>query len=317
MGIDEAGYGPILGPLVVSATAFDVRAEAAGECLWTTLNASVKSTACAGDTRIPVLDSKVLFRRKQGLRPLERSVLAVLGAWRPLPPTLDGLLKQLCPDVVGQLREYAWYAASDRPLPIRADLGGIRIAAARLERDMRDRSVQIAGLWSEVLLEGHYNRLVGSTDNKAVVLLGLTLRLIQRVADAFPDRELRVFVDKQGARDHYQRPLMRCFEGRRLRVIAEGRDHSAYELTHDAQRPWRISFHQSGESHHFTVALASMFSKYIREALMQCFNDFWTERAPGVKPTAGYYLDGLRFLRDIEPHIRQLGVARERLVRSR
>jgi len=65
------------------------------------------------------------------------------------------------------------------------------------------------------------------------------------------------------------------------------------------------------------VALASMLSKYLREALMRRFNTFWARYMPEVPPTAGYYGDGARFLRDIEPARRKLGIADEQLIRCR
>jgi hypothetical protein len=65
------------------------------------------------------------------------------------------------------------------------------------------------------------------------------------------------------------------------------------------------------------VALASMLSKYLRESLMRRFNAFWAGHMPEVAPTAGYYNDGTRFLRDIDSKRRQLGIADEELIRSR
>jgi hypothetical protein len=65
------------------------------------------------------------------------------------------------------------------------------------------------------------------------------------------------------------------------------------------------------------VALASMLSKYLREAMMRRFNAFWARHRPEVAPTAGYYVDGERFLRDIEPERRRLGIADAELIRSR
>ena len=254
IGIDEAGYGPILGPLVISAAAFEVPTSSAKACLWETLKTSVSPTTSSRKSRIPILDSKKLFCRGNGLAKLERSVLAVMTAWRGLPPSLHGLLGLLCPDLPVKLRDYPWYRDADPALPREADAGGIRLAASMLLRDLDCHSFSVAGLWSEVLPERHYNRLVNSTQNKAVVLSGLTLRLMQRVADAYPDRELHFAIDKQGAREVYGPLLLRAFEDKRLKVLDERPEHSAYELT-GRNSGWRVSFSQSGESRHLLVAL--------------------------------------------------------------
>ncbi len=315
-GIDEAGYGPILGPLVVSASAFVVPSTLADTPLWDVLRMSVSRTASSRGTGIPILDSKKLYHRKAGLAKLERSVLSAIKAWRGLPDSLERLLGLLCREVIPLLKEYAWYRDANPTLPMAADSGGIRIAGKLLSRDLDEQSCQLAGCWSEVLPEGHYNQLIDSTNNKAVVLSGLTLRLIQRIADAFPDRELRITIDKQGGRDHYAPMLLQAFEDRRLKIIEESSLSSAYILSGRTAN-WRISYHQGGESLHMPVALASLVSKYLRELLMACFNDYWARNVPDLKPTAGYYQDGKRFLRDIDPHLQRLGIQKDRLIRQR
>ena len=247
VGIDEAGYGPILGPLVVSAAAFEAPAAEKNLALWDILSRSVSRTRTARRGRVPILDSKILYHGPDGLERLERSVLAVIGAWRGLPPSMHGLFSLLCPELIGRLREYPWYEDADSALPTEADLFGIRVAARLLAQDLAAKSLRLAGGWAEVLPEGHYNRLVNRTQNKAVVLSDLTLRLIQRVSDTYPDRELRICIDKQGGRAHYGAMLLRSFEDRHLKVIEETDKHSAYELT-GSRTQWRISFCQSGES---------------------------------------------------------------------
>jgi hypothetical protein len=50
---------------------------------------------------------------------------------------------------------------------------------------------------------------------------------------------------------------------------------------------------------------------------MKRFNSFWKDHIPGVPPTAGYYGDGGRFLRDIELKRKELGIEDFAMVRSR
>ena len=78
-----------------------------------------------------------------------------------------------------------------------------------------------------------------------------------------------------------------------------------------------ITFVEKAEAQCLPVAVASMLSKYLREGLMRRFNGYWTSHLPELVPTAGYYGDGSRFLRDIEQKRRELGVQDDRLVRCR
>jgi hypothetical protein len=50
---------------------------------------------------------------------------------------------------------------------------------------------------------------------------------------------------------------------------------------------------------------------------MNLFNRFWTDRQPGLKPTAGYPNDAVRFKADIAALQKQLGITDEILWRSR
>jgi hypothetical protein len=78
-----------------------------------------------------------------------------------------------------------------------------------------------------------------------------------------------------------------------------------------------LSFRAKGESHALPTALASMTCKYLRELFMSGFNAWWCGKIPSLRPTAGYYGDGTRWLTEVEPHLERLGVRREELVRSR
>jgi hypothetical protein len=107
IGMDEAGYGPNLGPLVVAASAWEMAEEKGSgfgvrgsglkaEGNSSTSVAPVKGAALsrcdlyrllrrvvvkgASDSHVAIADSKALYKPGSGLRQLERGVHAVLGA---------------------------------------------------------------------------------------------------------------------------------------------------------------------------------------------------------------------------------------------
>jgi ribonuclease HII len=315
-GIDEAGFGPLLGPLVVSATAFRVPDERVDRCLWDTLVASCSCDIERSGRRLAIADSKKLYRARGDLSLLERSVLVMLGALTKSPRTWRGLLDEIAPKATAALEAYPWYAVTDLPIPVGEGVGDIPTRANALRRDLADNRVELLGVLCEPLPEGHYNRLVGSTNNKSVALLGLALRLVDRIFRSGWDERVRIGVDRLGGRMHYREPLQTAFPGFDLRIVEETAQRSAYRLAGEG-RVCRIEFVVGGEDRFFAVALASMVSKYVRELYMRVFNDYWCRQHAGLKPTAGYFTDAKRWLRDAAPALKRLSVDRNTLVRMR
>lgn len=325
VGIDEAGYGPLLGPLVVSAVAFDVPASLLGSAqdggdgpdLWKILSATIARKPNLRRPRLAVADSKLLHGKVEtptGVGLLERAALTFLAVADRRPTTLRGLLRVVCPDVLPALAEYPWYTAADIELPVDCSPGDIATQANALRGNMTGTGVRFLGAWVEVLPEGHFNRLVGATHNKAVVLFTQNARLMQRIADRLGHRTLHIWADRHGGRTSYLRPLMRAFDDAQLEVVDESPERSSYRLT----RPcgcWNLRFVTKGETRHLPIALASIFSKYIRELFMACFNRYWCGQMPDLRPTAGYSQDGRRFLSDIGSILERQGLDRTRLVR--
>ncbi len=314
-GIDEAGYGPLLGPLVVSASVFEIPDDQADQSLWELLRDSVSRELRKRDPRLAIADSKKLHRGEQGLANLERAALSSLMAAGGPPETLQALLNRVAPGTAAAAAEYPWYAGLDMPLPLVCEPTELAMHANALKRSLAVVHGELLGALCEPLLEGHYNRLVDKTRNKSVVLLGLTLRLIQRIAGAHADGAVRFYVDRQGGRTRYGRWLMTSFNGHHLKIIEESTQRSAYEMTSPQSR-WRIEFAKRGEDHYLPVALASIFSKYVRELFMHRFNAYWQQHVPDLKPTAGYYTDGQRFLADVEAHVQRQRIDSSMLVRQ-
>ena len=61
----------------------------------------------------------------------------------------------------------------------------------------------------------------------------------------------------------------------------------------------RIHFCIKADTKYLTVALASMVSKYLREVMMESLNRHFCELCPELKPTAGYWQDGQRFMKNL------------------
>ena len=315
-GIDEAGLGPLLGPLVVSGTAFRVPDSRIYDCLWETLDETCTSSISRDTRRLAVADSKQLFRGRASLAPLERAVLVTLAVNGCRPSTWQELLDHVAPSATEQLEVYPWYAASDVALPLSGDVGDVGTRANAILRNCRAKEVEPLGAFCEPLPEYHFNRLIESTNNKSVVLLGLALRVADRILRCGDDRRVRICVDRIGGRMRYREALSTAFPDYDLQILEETPEHSAYRLTRES-RVCRFEFTVKGEQRHFTVALASAYSKYLRELYMHAFNSYWSGQVAGLRPTAGYYTDAKRWLLDVEPALRRLAVKPSTLVRQR
>lgn len=314
-GIDEAGFGPLLGPLVVSSSAFRVDAAHLGADLWQVLRRSIGKTRKHLAGRLLVTDSKKAYKRAEGMGHLERSVLAALASLGQGPAKVDDLLAFLCPECLPRLLEYPWYD-DIRRRALEAGRMDVQIAAQVLADNMTQAGAKLLRLQCRCLDVAHYNTLVGHMRNKSQVLFVATTQLLQQVLDACPDLEVRILVDRQGGRVRYREHLLRSFPGMELRIVHECDERSAYELRTGSRRI-ELSFEVGADQKHLAVSLASMVSKYVRELLMESMNGYFTRMNPALKPTAGYWTDGLRFLDELRTHLPQFEIDSHRLVRCR
>ena len=114
----------------------------------------------------------------------------------------------------------------------------------------------------------------------------------------------------------YRPHLTTAFGAREMYIEEETPARSAYRFDHRG-RDLRFEFIASGESANMAVALASILSKYLRELFMTALNEYWRREIDGLRPTAGYYRDGHRFLADIKARLGERPAYQSLLVRSR
>lgn len=314
-GIDEAGFGPLLGPLVVSSAAFSVEPALLGEDLWQVLGKSVGKSRKRLTGRLLIADSKKAYNRAEGLGHLERTSLAALECLGNRPADLAELLKLLCPDCLPRLADYPWHQDLQQ-CRLTSATGDMRIAANVFTDDLRAHGGSLADLQTCCLDVAYFNRMVQNVRNKAQVLFIAVTQLIQRILSKFPDQEIAIQVDRQGGRTHYRENLLRSFPDMELTVLQEGEECSVYEMR-DASRKVKLTFEIEADDRYLPVSLASMVSKYIRELLMDCMNAYFLKLDGGLKPTAGYWQDGQRFIAELRTRLPHLAIDTNRMIRCR
>jgi len=318
IGTDEAGYGPNLGPLVISATAWQVPDEVQAEGLFGLLKDVVLPSARAAEQdppRVPIADSKTVYQPGGGLGNLERGVLAALHVLDRLPKSWRQAWQALDPDSAAPRREIPWYADFDAPLPSDAPQPEIESLGRRLASGLAAAGVRLLDVRSRVVFEPEFNRLVAEHGTKGTVLSRATLELAARLTAAFGAGPVSIVCDKHGGRNRYARLIEESFPGRLVEIYGESRDLSVYRFG-PAERRIEIRFQARAESC-LPVALASMQSKYLRELAMQALNAYWCGRVDGLHPTAGYPHDARRFKTSIAQAQAALGIEDTALWRQR
>jgi hypothetical protein len=318
-GIDEAGYGPMFGPLVIARSVFridDADPKTDPPDLWAALSEGICLSGRDKRKRIAVNDSKKLYTPASGLKHLERSLLTFCRLIDQQPASLDALLQaigQEIPECVAP----RWYSAeSDAPLPAITSEGELAIAASMLRRACDAAGIHLTDLSAAVLFEDRYNQMVAATRSKARTAWTFVSQHLWWVWQHHGTTRPCVVVDRQGGRTNYLPSLALMFEGASLRQTEQTEACSAYDVS-DGDRTMNIRFQTKGDSIHMPIALASMTAKFLRERCMAQFNAFWREQDASLKPTAGYVQDGRRFLAEIEPIIDRLQIPRDQLIRSR
>jgi ribonuclease HII len=316
-GIDEAGYGPMLGPLCIGSTLFKVNGcdpAAGAPDMWSLLEDAVCRRPTDKKRRIAIDDSKTLKgargSRAHPLRHLERGVLAFMQAGLDILPESD---EQLLKILDAGITPEPWYSGEVN-LPLSGEEGEHRIAAAILQRSLDAAGIEICQLSCEVIHPHQINTASLSRERKSDLNLGAALRLAERIRAAHPQDHPRVVIDRQGGRSSYREHLALAWPEAQISVLGETGRISRYRVE-SSDGILTISFEAESEQNHLPVALASMIAKLVRELHMIRLNRFFATQIPELKPTAGYVQDGRRFMQEVEGLVRSMKLDESRLVR--
>jgi ribonuclease HII len=309
VGIDEAGYGPNLGPLVQAAVALKLPPDDPSG--WAALKPVVRRAHEKPDTRLLIDDSKKVYT-KGGLEALERGVWSITGSD---PHSLSDFLwsggdlpawgEELCAE--------AWFDGTDT-IPLHID------SCAEWEASHPVREA-IGGRWTgdyRIVPAPRFNRMVDEYGSKGTVLGRGLVELITSLMVAVPDDgEPLVFAcDKQGGRNFYASILQEAFPEGWVVAERESAEESRYRVE-CLPREVTLTFRPRADGDSISVALASMLCKYLREVCMRQFNRFWAAHVPGIAPTAGYPSDAKRFYDAIQPAMAKLGLSADQVWRKK
>ncbi len=334
VGIDEAGYGPHLGPLVVSAAviAFDA-SKTPDPNLWGPMRHWVRRRPSGSSHRAVVCDSKEALKsgdRARGVGILERTVLGFLAASGARPATLAEFLATTAP-AAPTAREDSAPAASKPPpwhrpeavaLPHRAEPAEVSDAARKLSDALAAVGGRAARLWVNPAPAARLNHLMdGAGRNKAQALFALTAEILAAIRRTQSGGLVRVVMDQHGGRHYYGALLAGAFPMERIEAIEESAGLSRYAVgapAAGASGPaMELEVRTECERTSLPTALASMAAKYVRELAMHELNGWFRTLVPHLRPTSGYGRDAWRFLTETEAAREAARVPLETVLRAR
>lgn len=310
-GIDEAGLGPILGPMVVAGCALSGQS---GADPWAMLGDFV-SRKRHEKGKVRVADSKKVHSGKHGLQRIEETALCLWAVLHgELPRDLAGWLVAMGADVQA-LRRCPWYEDLALKLPLHADRAWLELHAELLARAMAEHGMAMRAIAVRPVDVEEWNGLIAATDNKSRAHFSVYAEVLARLLDAMPGKG-HLVADRCGGRMRYARDLRQLRPDARVETVREEPAASVYRIS-QGDLSMTVTFAEKGDDRAFPTALASCIAKYVRELMVHVMNEWFCRKVPGLQRTAGYYVDGHRFLRDLEPHEAALDLPRHRLVRVR
>ena len=219
LGTDEAGYGPNLGPLVISVSVWTAERDLDGTEMYKRLRpvvcqASNKKELKSAPGAFLLDDSKKLYqgRKAAGLKHLEYALLSALRSLDRLEDNacFSDLFNALtvCNEQTYQLPP--WDIPESTSLPIDADKTCLDETTAAFKRIQEESGIHLTDLRSDVVFPARFNAQCDALSNKSTLLSKTTLNLLKSALKNCPG-ETVVWCDKHGGRNFYADLLNDCF----------------------------------------------------------------------------------------------------------
>lgn len=334
IGIDEAGYGPNLGPLVVAASVWTVD-KFGIEAGLGPLHPEFRDASWSAESPwVPLGDSKKIHRRGEASDALLEGVKFLMRSRHSAAP---GSWSEILPHVAAtdlpRVESRPWYDTEwVEPVSSPPDDASTQHHTAA-ENKLRALGITFHRFQARILDEWEFNRAVASAgDNKANALATWSLGLARDALLAVPQvhgvcDSIEIYCDRLGGRKRYAPLLIETWQDPTANATQTA-SAMWFEVLHESSQcsryrsiwkemPLSIQFAVDGDSL-FPSAAASMLAKGIRESLMRRLNRFWQQQVGDrLRPTAGYAVDARRFATDIAAARTRLGILEEQWWRMR
>ncbi|MBU0754444.1 MAG: hypothetical protein KJ645_04850 [Planctomycetes bacterium] len=319
IGIDEAGLGPRLGPLVVSLVCVESLKNPQSISLYKVMSDAISLTAPLESPQVRLGDSKIIYRGARDFAHLEKTALSFWYASHgEIPGTLANWLNKLCGSAQPDFSNCPWYGPNPGTFSMPCDLTDDMVIGSghQLMTQLAKGGIDCLSIKQRVVTAPDLNRKIDRLGLKSEALIEILFSMIKELLDEKDPGVFIIDIDKLGGRNYYEPVLVRLFPSTSIQIKRENPGHSTYQLIWQDKRI-KIRFLRRGDQLKAQIALASIYSKYTREVCMRLFNRFWNLKKPGLKPTAGYPQDAARFLEEILPTARQAGLNPEEFTRKK
>lgn len=322
VGVDEAGYGPSIGPLTVCATCWRVPSSFDVTQMSLLLEQEIQARPWKPTlTHVPIGDSKKIHQGRYSVEGLILGTYFLFHACDGKPVAdWDSRLASIAREDSKRIQSVPWYAlrSTDREERLISFLAEPEAYFNAGRKKLKSLSIQAVGLRMRVLDEIEFNAQINRTGNKSTLLSEASLQLVNDSVKVYGRKgeSVEVYCDKHGGRNRYQSVLSHVFDQAWFEIELEGKSCSRYSTLWRGY-PLRIQFQVNGDSL-FPSAAASIVAKWTREELMDRLNRFWQSRcSEPLSVTAGYYVDALRFAKQIEKAAETANLPKERWWRKK
>lgn len=248
LGVDENGYGPILGPFVVTGVLLEVDGDP-----WNVLNIQ--------DKKLYIRDSKEIF--KGSLPSYKTGESLALGLLKNLGLSPKSTSEYIC-ELTDQPYE-SLFRHSETLMPLHSILELPFWLDNEPSKVLLSEygSIKIVSVKQRIILPGLFNQKVKAIGSKAYLDF-LEFMGVAEMCTA--DEPALIIFGKIGGTTHYLRMFQ--FAGmREVKVKFESTEKSSY-----LYKNWEMHFIKDADSRYLPVAMASIVGKYTRELFMMALS---------------------------------------------